>query len=264
MKRLISLLKLSTVLAMTSVVFAQATGDPSNPFRQLDDASALTSIRGLDGIRRDIKERCQKSIENAGDYLLIAELMKRVGDLRANEYYQKAIAVDGTEPAYELFYTDYLRNFRGPGRPLFPDAEKHYRLAQKKLRRIDKQRPWDPITDQRVERGLVALYQEDGLPFVNWHQKDIARPLLFFSSINRFAQLTGDFDNVDDVRAFTSEALLTSSRLKVRRASEVNARTSSTLSKSPVSWAKRLIELKKSRGRAISFWCQLTNGRPSS
>jgi hypothetical protein len=213
MKRLISLLKLSTVLAMTSVVFAQATGDPSNPFKQLDDASALTSIRGLDGIRRDIKERCQKSIENAGDYLLIAELMKRVGDLRADEYYQKAIAADGTEPAYELFYADYLRNFRGPGRPLFPDAEKHYRRAQKKLRRIDKQRPWDPITDQRVERGLVALYQEDGLPFVNWHQKDIARPLLFFSSINRFAQLTGDFDNVDDVRAFTSEALLTSSRL---------------------------------------------------
>ncbi len=174
MRRLTGLLRLSMVLAMTSVVFAQVTSDQSNPFRQLDDASALTSIRGLGGIRSDIEERLQKSIENAGDYLLIAELMKRVGDLRADEYYQKAIAADGTEPAYELFYADYLRNFRGPGRPLFPDAEKH---------------------------------------FVNWHQKDIARPLLFFSSINRFAQLTDDFDNVDDVRAFTSEALLTSSRL---------------------------------------------------
>src|SRR5689334_6958769 len=134
MRRLTRLLRLSMVLAMTSVVFAQATGDPSNPFRQLDDASALTSIRGLGGIRSDIEERLQKSIENAGDYLLIAELMKRVGDLRADEYYQKAIAADGTEPAYELFYADYLRNFRGPGRPLFPDAEKHYRRAQKKLR----------------------------------------------------------------------------------------------------------------------------------
>lgn len=213
MNRHVSLLKLSIALALSSAVFAQ-TGEPSNPFKQLDEASALTSIRGLDGIRRDIRERLQKPVASAGEYLLTAELMKRVGDLRADEYYQKAIAADDTEPAYEMFYADYLRNFRGPGRPLFPDAEKHYLRAQKKLKQIDdKQRPWDPITDQRVERGLVALYQEDGLPIINLHQKDIARPLLSFSSINRFAQFTGDFDNVDDVRAFTSEALLASSRL---------------------------------------------------
>ena len=221
MKRLISILKLSIVLAMTSVVFAQSSGDPSNPFKQLDDASALTSIRGLAGIRRDIKERLQKPIKNAGEYLLIAELMKRVGDLRADEYYQKAITADDTEPAYELFYADYLRNFRGPGRPLFSDAEKHYLRAQKKRRRIDEQRPWDRITDQRVERGLVALYQEDGLPIINGHREDVARPLLFFSSINRFAQLAGDFDNVDDVRSFTSEALLASSRLNQNLSDDV-------------------------------------------
>ena len=212
MKRLISLLKLSMALALSSVVLAQ-TGEPSNPFKQLDDASALTSIRGLDGIRHDIKERLQKPVASAGEYLLIAELMKRLGDLRADEYYRKAIAADDTEPSYELFYADYLRNFRGPGRPLFPDAEKRYLRAQKKLRQIDKQRPWHQVTGQRLERGLVALYQEDGIPIINLHQEDIARPLLFFSSINRFAQFTGDFDNVDDVRAFTSEALLASSRL---------------------------------------------------
>jgi hypothetical protein len=206
---------------MSSVVFAQTTGDPSNPFKQLDEASALTSIRGLDGIRRDIKERLQKPIENAGEYLLIAELMKRVGDLRADEYYQKAIAADDTEPAYESFYADYLRNFRGPGRPLFPDAEKHYLLAQKKLRHVNRQRDWDQETNQRVERGLVALYQEDGLPVINLQEDDISRPLLFFSSINRFAQLPGDFDNVDDVRAFTSEALLVSSRLNQNLSDDV-------------------------------------------
>jgi hypothetical protein len=198
---------------MTSVVCAQATVDLSNPYKQLDDASALTSIRGLGGIRRDIRDRLQKPIKNAGEYVLIAELMKRVGDLRADEYYQKAIAADETEPAYELFYADYLRNFRGPGRPLFPPAEKHYRRAQNKLRRMNNQRPWDLVTDQRVERGLVALYQEDGLPVINSRHEDILRPLLFFSSINRFAGLSGDFDNVDDVRAFTSEALLVSGRL---------------------------------------------------
>jgi len=210
---MIRLLKLSMVLAMSSVVFAQTTGAPSNPFKQLDEASALTSIRGLDGIRRDIKERLQKPIENAGEYLLLAELMKRTGDSRADEYYQKAIAADESEPAYELFYADYLRNFRGPGRPLFPDAEKHYLRAQKKPRHDDRQIYWNQETDRRVERGLVALYQEDGLPVINLQEDGISRPLIFFSSINRFAQLTGDFDNVDDVRAFTSEARLASSRL---------------------------------------------------
>ena len=203
---------LSITMVMSAAVFAQ-TGELSNPFKQLDDASALTSIRGLAGIRRDIKEQLQRPHASAGEHLLIAELLKRVGDSRADEYYQKAIAADDTDPAYELFYADYLRNFRGPGRPLFPEAEKHYLRAQKKLKHSNKQRSWDPITEQRVERGLVALYQEDGLPIINLHQEDMVRPLLFFSSINRFARLTADFDNVDDVRAFTSEALLVSSRL---------------------------------------------------
>jgi hypothetical protein len=221
MNSFISLLKLSMVLAMSSVVFAQTTGNPSNPFKQLDEASALTSIRGLDGIRRDIKERLQKPTENAGEYLLIAELMKRVGDSRADEYYQKAIAADDTDPAYELFYADYLRNFRGPDRPLFPYAERHYLQAQKKLRHVDGQRDWDRETDRRVERGLVALHQEDGVPVINLQEGDVSRPLLLFSSINRFAQLTGDFDNVGDVRAFTSEALQASSSVNQNLSDDV-------------------------------------------
>jgi hypothetical protein len=201
---------------VSSVVFAQETGDSSssNPFQHLDEASALTSRRGLDGIHNEIKERLNKPFGSAGEYLLIAELMKRAGDLRAEVYYKKAINAESKEPAYELFYADYLRNFRGPGQPLFPAAEKHYIRAEKKLRQIDKQRQWDRITGQRVERGLVALYQEDGLPVVNLQSDEkTSKPLLFFSSINQFAQLTGDFDNVDDTRGFTSEALLTSSRL---------------------------------------------------
>ena len=114
MKRLISLLKLSMALAMSSVVFAQ-TGEPSNPFKQLDDASALTSIRGLDGIRHDIKERLQKPVASAGEYLLIAELMKRLGDLRADEYYRKAIAADDTEPCVRIVLRRLLAEFQGTG-----------------------------------------------------------------------------------------------------------------------------------------------------
>jgi len=214
MKSFISLLiKLSVALALSSVAFAQGDASETNPFKQFDEASALTSRKGLDGIRSEINERVNRPVADAGEYLLIAELMKRAGDLRADEYYQKAIYEDDSEPAYELFYADYLRNFRGPGRPLFPDAEKHYLRAQQKLRHLHKERPWDPVTDQRIERGLVALHQEDGLPLINLQEDDTSRPLLFFSSSNRLAQLTGDFDNVDHTRAFTSEALLASSRL---------------------------------------------------
>src|SRR6185295_11958052 len=107
MNSFISLLKLSIVLAMSSVVLAQTTSYTSNPFKQLDEASRLTSQRDLDGLYQEIEERLHKPIESAGEYLLIAELMKRAGDLRAGEYYKKAIATDESEPAYELFYADY-------------------------------------------------------------------------------------------------------------------------------------------------------------
>jgi hypothetical protein len=198
------------------VAFAQGTAADSraNPFKQFDEASALALRRGLEGIKLEINKLLNRSVKDAGTYLVIAELMKRVGDSRAEQYYQKTIAAANTEPAYELFYADYLRNFRGPNQPLFPAAEEHYLRARRKLSKIDRPSVWDLETSRRVERGLVALYQEDGAPIINLHRDEAAsRPLLLFSSINRFAQLTGDFDNIDDVRGFTSEALLASSRL---------------------------------------------------
>ena len=207
----------SIVIGFFSLVSAQQADERVriNPFAQLDQALAQASTKGLERIHMEIDQRLNKPVENAGGYFLIAELMKRAGDARAERYYQKAIDADDTEPVYELFYADYLRNFRGPGEPLFADAEKHYLRARRKLARITEPRSWDQITSRRLERGLVALYQEDGVPVVSLTvDQDVSRPFLLFSSINRFAQLPGDFDNVDDVRGFTSEALLASSRLQ--------------------------------------------------
>lgn len=216
MKRFITLLKIVIVLAASSLASAQQTDEPerANPFIGFDQAAQLTSTMGLVEIRSVIAARLKRASHDAQSYLLLAELMKRTGDSRAEDYYQKAIDENSSEPAYELFYSDYLRNFRGPGRPLFDRAEKHYLRAQTKLRQLPKQQQWDHITAARVERGLVALYQEDGVPVVTLHsEENTARPLLFFSSSNRFARLLGDFDNVDDIRGFTSEALLAASRL---------------------------------------------------
>jgi hypothetical protein len=161
--------------------------------------------------------------QDALSYCFIAELMKRVGNYRAEEFYEKAIKADETEPAYELFYADYLRNFRGAQRPLFPQAEHHYVVALKKLRRVQKREAWDDETQRRVERGMVALYQEDGLPLLHRNSEaDDNRgvdgiPILSFSSINRKAELTTDFDSVDDVRAFTAEGLFAASRDRQNR-----------------------------------------------
>lgn len=152
-------------------------------------------------------------------YLELAELMKGTGNPRAEFYYRKAIDSDPNEPAFHLFYADYLRNYRGPRKPLFPRAENQYFEALRGLRRSDPKqvRNWDDETARRVERGMIALYQEDGIPIrvhneiSDWIRYP-ERPLLFFSTINNWAETTGDFDNFDDVRAFTSEALLAAQR----------------------------------------------------
>ncbi|HEX3561181.1 MAG TPA: hypothetical protein VHU19_18470 [Pyrinomonadaceae bacterium] len=220
MNRLITLTALSLALAASSAARGQeSAAGQDDPFSRYDEVSALATRKGYQGIKIEIKSALSNPVRNAQSYLRVAELMKRAGDVRAEAYYVKAIEADSADPAYELFYADYLRNVRGAGRPLFSVAEKHYFRAMEKLGRIEKKRAWDEETRKRVERGLVALYQQDGLPVIYTRRDDgastessLARPFLFFGSINRLAQLTGDFDNADDIRSFTSEALLAASR----------------------------------------------------
>jgi hypothetical protein len=150
-------------------------------------------------------------------YLEIAELMKWAGNPRAEDYYRKVIESDKSEPAVELFFADYLRNHRGPLKPLFPRAEAHYFEALRKVARLkSNKKKWSEETASRIERGLIALYQEEGIPvrgkpLEDWIKRP-ERPLFFLSSINKVARATGDFDNLDDIRAFTSEALLAAQR----------------------------------------------------
>jgi hypothetical protein len=138
--------------------------------------------------------------------------MKHAGDSRAEELYQRAIAADPGNPAYELFYADYLRNYRGSQRPLFPQAELHYLLAlQKSQARRKQSKGDDPEQGElasRIERGMIALYQRDGVPLIapRLIESAAAGLSLSVSSINRYAETLTDFDEVDDVRIFTSEA----------------------------------------------------------
>jgi len=182
----------------------------------------MGSGESIPEIRRHIKELVGRPAfdTNAYENCQVATLRKRVGDRWTESSYKKTIRIDTSEPAYELFYADYLRNFRGAGRPLFAAAERHYFKALKKLRQRagPNSPPWDPITGSRVQRALIALYQEDGI--TAWSRRSDKEttdeiPLAFVASLNRFAQSTADLDrDVDDIRDYTSEALFSESRFR--------------------------------------------------
>ena len=64
---------------------------------------------------------------------ILAELMKRTGDSRAERFYQKSINLNPDEPAFELFYADYLLFVRGVRDGLVVGASKHYSRAREKI-----------------------------------------------------------------------------------------------------------------------------------
>lgn len=160
---------------------------------------------------------------SAEDLCVQAELRKRDGDYEASEYFERAIQAAPDEPGYEFFYAEYLRNFRGAGTPLFPEAERHYHQALAKLqRRKERQQEtnFDDDLGRQIARGLVELYQRDGLPLMRWNGADhegVARASLYLSSLNQYARATTDFGEVDDVRDFTSEALFSESDIRLNR-----------------------------------------------
>lgn len=146
--------------------------------------------------------------DRAFGYCTIAELMKRVGDTRAMESYEKAIQTDGDVAEYSLLYGDYLRTFRGPEEPLFAAAEAAYREALGKA-------AGDPETGAKVERSLIALYERDGLPLLG--RIDRGTPHLFFSTQNTVGRLVNDIGEVDDMRDAAVDALVAGSRERLNR-----------------------------------------------
>jgi hypothetical protein len=204
---------------------AQQENESANPFTSEQPKGGLP----FSELKRILAERLASPFQNAVNVCATADLMKRLGDSRTEDYYRKCIALDPREPAYELFYGDYLRNFRGPNRPLFSQAETHYMAALRKLRdRTPK--PWDAHVRSRVLRALVALHQEDGITLSPWSSQldspetDTAIPQVFFASINRYAQSPADLDREpDDIRDYTSEALLSESRNPSLRLQDLKA-----------------------------------------
>lgn len=176
----------------------------SDPFDVVDGALSLRASLTDSKLRDLIQERMhQVAAEDASGLLFTAELLEQAGDYRANDYFTAAIAAAEDDAAYELFFADYLRNFRGPQRPLFAAAEEHYFAALAKLSRQARSAPRWSLVRERVLRGLVALYQADGLP-ITWRQGPASRPFAFLALIARAAASTSDLDEIHDVRDLTA------------------------------------------------------------
>src|SRR5262249_51839288 len=188
-----------------------------NPYRAEGTAQMMGHLDSLKQLRTDAN-RLAKTASTPVEFCTVAELYKRLGDPRAPQYYRKAIDRDPDEPAYELFFGDYLRLYRGADqRPLFPEAEKHLLAAQEKLNRLKRNpatmRDWDSSTTDRVKRSLTSLYERDGFHVAKRTPKgepprdSVERPWLFFSPDFRGERSTADLDRSSDVRDLTSAAL---------------------------------------------------------
>ncbi len=211
-------------LSTPRVALPQTTSGTQN------DNSCLSVIGSigradLKEIRSQLQQLISKDPPPADIYFKIAELMKRAGDYRASDYYQKAIQTDPSEPCYEVSFGDYQRNFRGASAPLFPEAEYHYFEGLKKLRlrHAALYRQADEQTKKYLDRGLSALYQQDGVSMfersspLDSSGEPLTIPLLSFSSIERYQQSTSDLDRDADIRDYTSEALFAESSQRLNR-----------------------------------------------
>ena len=223
--------------ALSSSAAAEgAVRQRQNPYGCMDAAARLGAELSELDLHRIIdrkKVELTQAESDAGSipnrpcaYLFVAELLKRVGSFEAELYYKKAILADPHEPALDMFYADYLRVFRGPDRPLFPSAEFHYYRARRKLCVISensRDEEWDEQTQRRLDRAIINLYQQDGLPGVQWF-RTLAEPAVFpvppqffLSTTQIFGSATNDIPEVDDVRDFTSEALFSQSAIRLNR-----------------------------------------------
>lgn len=183
--------------------------------------SAVRRARSPDEIRRVIGEVLaladyRRSLGNPPEFArsrcVVAELMKRIGDLAARRYYESAIELAPENTEYRLLYGDYLRRFRGPLEPLFLDADRAYADAIESLPPAAREcRPF--LISCKIDRSVVALYEREGV-------RVSGRPgatSVFFSTQNSFSRSVIAPGEFDDIRALTSQAAFASSKERLNR-----------------------------------------------
>lgn len=216
--------------ALLPAAAARADGDFAPGFLCLGESESLMRGTSLDEMRRERDVRLDDL--GAGKvapslvphtHCVVAELMRRVGDERAASHYERAIALNPKEPAYELWYGRYLMWSRGAGAPLSEAAELHYSRALEKLQGyqgITQTGSTAGVAREWTTRNLLSLYQEDGLPLLPYGAKaypfertNPALPQLTLAATVTVARDTNDLWEQADVRRFTAEAQVARQRL---------------------------------------------------
>jgi hypothetical protein len=224
---------LASLLALalgSTARLARAEEGQAPGFLCLGESESLMRGTSLAEMRRERDNRladlAAKSVAKpliAHTHCVVAELMRRVGDGRASQHYEKAIELNPREPAYELWYGRYLMWSRGAGAPLSESAEIHYSRALEKLEGyagVTQTGSTAGIAREWTTRNLLSLFQEDGLPLLPYGAKAYpyarthpALPQLSLAATGSVARDTNDLWEQADVRRFTAEAQVARQRL---------------------------------------------------
>jgi hypothetical protein len=214
-------LAFAVALALAGVARSAEAQEPPSPFGCLGEAQSIEAGLGTSDLREERDKRLhdpghpgEPAAELAHRMCVLAQLMSRLGDDRAADAFERAIAAAPDEGGYELWYGQYLGGVRGANSPLLERAEVHlYRALDKVRARRARggERPYDRTTEEWAERRLIDLYQADGFPVSPWKGYPYGvdgtdGPGLFVEGQARTSIDTNDFVDVSDVRKFTAEA----------------------------------------------------------
>jgi hypothetical protein len=204
----------------------------ANPFACLGEGESLYRGNSTAEVEAEIKKRLdnppgadEDRLDLARFHCVTAELMRRVGDMRAAEQYEQAIAAAPDEPGFELWYGYYLRNVRGPRHPLDEQAELHLHRGLDKMRALraaGATLDFDDITQSWLQRNLLNVYQEDGLPLLGakafpYAENGAGSVGAALTVMLRGSHDTNEFGIIDDARRFAAEAAFASSAQRLNR-----------------------------------------------
>jgi hypothetical protein len=223
-------LRMTVLSICTALVMLLLLAPFANPSERPDPCAATdATLRRLESASSS-RERCsilREAAEVAGECPGRAGVLMRTGrclrdqgDSSARRFYEDAVAAAPDDAGAALEVGDYLRVYRGPLQPLFPEAEDYYYRA----RRAVAQGSDDPRITAQLTRSLAALYERDGIAILHrrdlpgLHDDDPERPVLFLSTQLRVGRLLDDFEQPDAVRDLTATALLAGIRQQPPRA----------------------------------------------
>jgi hypothetical protein len=188
----------------------------ANDFSCIGEAETYIKEKDLGLLQQTIDTRMEKGEAlTAHDHCVIAELMKRTGDTKAAQHYEKAIELAPDAAGYELFYGQYLRWTRGAKYPVWHEAKLHYNRALEKVAGYKKKgelEHYQRVIEDWAIRGLIYLHESDGVVLNTSPEKEPSNFELAYATLNCFnlhesecGEGNLDKQKVDGVRDYAGE-----------------------------------------------------------